>query len=120
MSATVRTPSTSSPSRFVPYTPPRVPAGQQVVQADEAELAGMRAGTGDQHPLRVEQRAELLVGRSLTAIARDRLAGSPSSTRASTATGVPSARTISGLTSTLTTSGRAAASADSPIRTAAS
>ena len=45
---------------------------------------------------------------------------SPSSTSASTATGAPLAATMSGLTSTLAMSGRAAASADNPSSTCAS
>ena len=35
------------------------------MKGDEPELSGMAAGPGDQHPLRVEERTELGVGRSL-------------------------------------------------------
>ena len=108
-------PSTFSPSGWCAKTPPCVSGGEQVVQRHEPELAGMGRRTGDQHTPRLEQRLELLVGRARPGIgAMAPASGSPISTRASTATGAPSGETINGLTSTLATSGRSTAAAESP------
>src|SRR5205807_9538158 len=83
-----------------------VAGGEDVVQRDEAELAGMTRRAGDDDPLRVEQRCEIAL---VSAHAR-------SSTKASTATGVPST-TMSGFTSALAISGCATAASDNPTRT---
>ena len=88
------------------------------MQGDEPELAGMRGGAGDQHAARVEQRLELLVGsvaRGPTAIGArrspdldQRVDGDRRGRRRAT---------MSGLTSMLRTSGRAAATSPRPTST---
>jgi hypothetical protein len=59
-SATVRMPSTSSRLRLVACTAPCVAGREQVVERDEAELAGVGGRAGDHHAARLEQGEELL------------------------------------------------------------
>ena len=102
------TPSTSSPCRLVPKTAPCVAGGEEVVQRHEAELA--RDGSTRRRPARRAARTGRGTARRSGAVAR-RPTG-----RASLVAELdervdgdrpPVGPTISGLTSTLATSGRA-------------
>ena len=110
MPGTVSMPSTGDASRLVAKTRPGVAVGQDVVQGDEAELAGVGRGAGDDDAGRVEQGPELLGAELGRGGHRPTSTGSRTSTRASTAIGTPST-TISGLTSAETSSGVAMAAA---------
>ena len=113
MSATVRTPSTSSPWRLVPKTRPVYPPASRLCSETKPNLPGC-----DDAPVTSTPRGENRAS-NCSAVGRGRVAGrsplpSPSSTRASTATASPSWPTMSGLTSTLATSGRSTARRPSP------
>ena len=86
-----------------------VPAGEQVVERHEPELARVARGAGDQHAAWLEQRPELLVGRWLPSrpglIVGPRCRVDLDERVDGDRHGRPAA-TISGLMSTLTTSGR--------------
>src|SRR5690606_34887645 len=87
-----------------------VPRGEDVVQADEAELAGMGGHAGDDDAAGLEQGPEGL----------HRMTGhEATSTRASTGVGTPST-TMSGFRSADTIDGSASAARDRPSSTAAS
>ena len=93
----------------------RVPAREQVVQRHEAELARVGRCPGDQHASWARTgrgTARRWGGAGCGGPLRRH--GVPISTRPSTATSEPSGCTISGLMSTLATSGRSAARRPSP------
>ena len=109
MSATVRTPSTSSPWRFVPKTLPAYPDASRLCSDTKPNFPGCVDAPATSTPRGSNSAANCsAVGVRRFGVASASLSGDRSSTRASTATGLPSAVTISGLTSTPATSSRSA------------
>ena len=120
MSATVCTPSTSSPFRLVPYTPPAYPAASRLCRETNPNFPGWVEAPATRTPFGSNSARNCLplgLGRGSMAAASST---PPSSTRPSTATSSPDGCTMRGLMSTLATSGRSSASRPRPTSSATS